>query len=205
MRILIVDDHAVVREGVRRLLAVLPGAEIYDAKSVEEGLDTYVSVRPDIVVLDINLDTGSGLDLLQKLRNEDKSARIVMFTMHDDPSYAQRALRSGASGYVSKSAAADELIQAIKKVSEGERYVDQELARELALAPNSQDDPLSALTNREMEILRLLGEGKSITEIAEYFGVAYKTIANSCTRLKEKLGLERTADLIRLSIESRDR
>lgn len=205
MKILIVDDHVVVREGVRRLLSVWPDAEIFDAKSVDEGLDAYRSCRPDVVVLDINLDSGSGLDLLQKLRNEDKQARIVMFSMHDDPSYAQRALRSGASGYVSKSAAADELVIAVKKVSDGGRYVDQELARQLALAPSGPDDPMSALTNREMEILRLLGEGKSITEIAQYFGVAYKTVANSCTRLKEKLGLERTPDLIRLSIESRAR
>jgi two-component system invasion response regulator UvrY len=205
MKILVVDDHAVVREGVRRLLSSLPNAEIFEASTSTDALAIYRSKAPNVVVLDINLDTSSGLELLQRLKSEDKNARIVMFTMHSEPSYAMRALRAGALGYVSKSTPADELIAAVKRVAEGERYIDRELANELIVAPASADDPLSTLSNRELEILRLLGEGKSITEISNFFGIAYKTVANSCSRLKEKLGLERTADLIRLSIENRGR
>lgn len=204
MKILIVDDHAIVREGARRLLATLPGAEIFEAATTHEALTAFRAHRPSVVVLDINLDTSSGLELLARLRGEDRTVKIVMFTMHAEPSYAMRAFRAGASGYVSKSASADELIAAIRKVMEGYRYIDRDLANELALLPPGED-PLGALTNREVEILRLLGEGKSISEIAQVFGIAYKTVANSCTRLKEKLGLDRTADLIRLSIESRGR
>jgi DNA-binding NarL/FixJ family response regulator len=205
MRILVVDDHAVVREGVRRLLGSIPGAEVTDAATVQEALAAYRATSPDVVVLDINLVNGSGLALLQRLKSEDKNARVVMFTMHSEPSYAAGALRAGASGYVSKSALAEELVTAVKRVAEGERYVERELASELVLSPGAGADPLSRLSNRELEILRLLGEGKSISQIASTFGIAYKTVANSLSRLKEKLGLERTADLIRLSIESRSR
>lgn len=204
MKILIIDDHAIVREGVRRLLGTLPNSEIFEASNTHEALAACRMRKPAIVILDINLDTSSGLELLQRLKGEDKNLKVVMFTMHAEPNYAMRAFRSGASGYVSKSASADELIMAVKKVSEGQRYIDHELANDLALAP-AGEDPLSTLSNREVEILRLLGEGKSISEIANVFGIAYKTVANSCSRLKEKLGIERTADLIRLSIESRGR
>jgi DNA-binding NarL/FixJ family response regulator len=204
MKILIVDDHAIVREGVRRLLGTLPHAEIFEAATMHEALAACRTRKPSIVILDINLDTSSGLELLQRLKGEDRSLKVVMFTMHAEPSYATRAIRAGAAGYVSKSAPADELIMAVKKVAEGQRYIDHELANDLALTP-SGEDPLSSLSNREVEILRLLGEGKSISEIAQVFGIAYKTVANSCSRLKEKLGLDRTADLIRLSIENRGR
>jgi DNA-binding NarL/FixJ family response regulator len=114
-----------------------------------------------------------------------------------------RALRAGAAGYVSKSAGAEELVVAVKKIAAGDRYLDTVIANELVFNPAAADDPLGKLTNREVEILRLLGEGKSLAQIATIFGIAYKTIANSCSRLKEKLGVERTADLIRLSVEQR--
>lgn len=205
MKILIVDDHAVVREGVRRLLGSIPGASICEASSAQEALTVYRRESPSVVVLDINLNGSSGLELLQRLKAEEKSARIVMFTMHSEPAYAMRAIRAGASGFVSKSASADELVTAVMRVSEGERYIDRELASELVFSPASADDPMKTLTNREIELLRLLGEGKSLAQIASTFGIAYKTVANSCSRLKEKLGLERTADLIRVSIENRNK
>ena len=106
---------------------------------------------------------------------------------------------------MSKSAGADELVAAVKRVAEGGYYIERELAAQVATGLFAGDDPLQLLTTREIEILRLLGEGKSLAGIAEALGVAYKTVANSCTRLKEKLGLERTADLIRFSIENRQR
>ena len=127
--------------------------------------------------------------------------RIVVFSMHAEPVYAARALRLGARGYVSKSAGADELVTAVKRVAEGGRYVEREIAGELAFAQLSSEDPLQQLSTREIEILRLLGEGNSLTEIAQAIGVAYKTVANTCSIIKSKLGVERTADLIRLSME----
>jgi two-component system, NarL family, invasion response regulator UvrY len=200
MKLLIIDDHDIVRQGVRRLLSLLPDSDVAEAGTVDEGFNTYMREKPAVVVLDINLAGGSGLELLTRLRNADQEARVVMFSMHADPAYANRALRSGALGFVGKSASADELIEAVKAASAGRRYIDKHLATEMVLNP-VEGDPLGSLTNRETEILRLLGEGKSLNEIANTFGIAYKTVANTCTRLKEKLGVERTADLIRISLE----
>jgi DNA-binding NarL/FixJ family response regulator len=205
MKILVVDDHAVVREGIRRLLATISGAEIHEAANAQDAMNLSRTVSPDVVVLDINLDGSSGLELLRRLKAENVAARIVMFTMHSEPSYAMRALKAGAAGYVSKSAEAGELVTAVKKIASGDRYLDRSMASELVFSSAFTEDPLHKLSNREVEILRLLGEGKSLAEIAATFGIAYKTVANSCSRLKEKLGVERTADLIRLSVERRIR
>jgi two-component system invasion response regulator UvrY len=204
MKILIVDDHVVVREGVRRLLGTLPASEIIEASNAAEALSAFRKEQPDVIVLDVHLGDSSGLELLQRLKADDKNAKVVMFTMHADPSYAARAIRSGAMGYVSKSAGAEELIAAVENVSRGDRYVDRDMASDLVFGAAQGADPFEELSNREVEILRLLGEGKSLTQIASTFGIAYKTVANSCTRLKEKLGLERTADLIRVSIQRRE-
>ena len=205
MKILVVDDHAVVREGVRRLLATISGAEIHEAANAQDAMSISRTVSPDVIVLDINLGGAGGLELLRRFRTENAGSRIVMFTMHSEPSYAMRALKAGASGYVSKCAEAGELVTAVKKIASGDRYLDRTMASELVFSSTLTDDPLHKLSNREVEILRLLGEGKSLAVIADTFGVAYKTIANSCSRLKEKLGVERTADLIRLSVERRIR
>lgn len=205
MKVLIVDDHAVLREGVRRLLSAIPGIEFFEATTAVDALVQFRKHQPHVTILDVNLEGSSGLELLQRLRGEQKAARIVMFTMHSEQSYALRAIRAGAMGYVSKSAPLDELLVAVKRVAGGERYLDRNLARDLAFSPAAADDPFSKLSNREIEILRLLGEGKSLSQIAATFGIAYKTVANSCSRLKTKLGLERTTDLIRVSLESRNR
>jgi len=200
MKLLIIDDHDIVRQGVRRLLSILPDSEVSEAATVEEGFEAFLRGKPAVVVLDINLAGGSGLELLTRLRSADHDARVVMFSMHADPAYANRALRSGALAFVGKSASADELIEAVKAAACGHRYIDKRLASDMVLN-QFEGDPLSTLTNRETEILRLLGEGKSLSEIATSFGIAYKTVANTCTRIKEKLGVERTADLIRISLD----
>ena len=200
MRILLVDDHIVVREGVRRLLAGIGGIELSEAASGDAALELFERERPDLVVLDLNLAGMGGLEILRRLLAIDAKVRVVVFSMHAEPIYAARALRLGARGYVSKSAGAVELVTAVKRVAEGGRYVESEIASEMAFSQVSTDDPLQQLTPREIEILRLLGEGSSLTEIAQAIGVAYKTVANSCSIIKSKLGVERTADLIRVSI-----
>ena len=201
MKILLVDDHIVVREGVRRLLSDIAGAQIFEASTGEEALVIFRKERPEMVLLDLNLTGIGGLELLRRLLAEDEKVRVVVFSMHAEPIYAARALRLGARGYVSKSAGADELVTAVKRVAEGGRYVEREIADELAFTQVSPQDPLQQLTTREIEILRLLGEGNSLTEIAQATGVAYKTVANTCSIIKSKLGVERTADLIRVSME----
>jgi DNA-binding NarL/FixJ family response regulator len=199
MKVLIVDDHVVVREGVRRLLASLPASAVFDAETPFEALDAFRRHRPDIVVLDINLKGGSGLDVLRRLRADDPQARVVVFSMYSDLVYATSAQRAGALGYVSKSAPSEELLVAIRRAARGETYVDSETRQDMAEAPAAT----RMLSARELEILHMLGDGRSLSEIAEGLGVAYKTVANTSTRIKEKLGVERTADLVRFAIETR--
>jgi DNA-binding NarL/FixJ family response regulator len=202
MKILIVDDHGVVREGLKRLLIAHFEAQVFEAENIDDGLATYASEKPDIVLLDLNLEGAGGLELLRRVLVADSAARVVIFSMHHEPIYAVRALRGGAQGYVSKSAPVEELIAAIEKVRAGEQYIDRDLASRIAVSQISSDDPLQSLSIREVEILRMLGQGKSMTSISESLGIAYKTVANICTQMKVKLGVDRTADLIRLAVET---
>jgi two-component system invasion response regulator UvrY len=203
MKVLVVDDHAVVRQGVQRLLSAIPNAVVLEAATAHEALTIARKESPDVVILDINLEGASGLELLRRLRIESPTIRILMFSMHAEPIYANRALKAGAYGYVCKSAGSEELMTAVQRVAEGQRYLDSSMAGELVMSSVRSEDPLRKLTNREIEILRMLGEGKSLQGIAEAIGIAYKTVANSCGRIKEKLDLPRTSDLIRFSIENR--
>lgn len=201
MKVLIVDDHAIVRAGLKRLLATLPQVEIREAATGRDALTAYREERADIVLLDINLPGIGGLELLGRVLLLDRTARVIMFSMHAEAVYAGRAMEAGAMGYVSKNAAPDEVLAAIRKVADGGRYIENEIAQDMALQPAPGGDPMKQLTERDLEILRLLGEGRSLAEIAEALGVGYKTIANTSSQIKAKLGVTRTADLIRLSIE----
>jgi DNA-binding NarL/FixJ family response regulator len=203
MKVLIVDDHAVVRQGVHRLLASIPNAVMFEAATAHEALTVVRREAPDVVVLDINLEGASGLELLRRIKIERAASRVLMFSMHSEPIYASRAIKAGASGYVCKSASSNDLVTAVVKIAAGETYLDSTMAGEMVLNSVRAEDPLRKLTNREIEILRMLGEGKSLQDIADAIGIAYKTVANSCGRIKEKLDLPRTSDLIRFSIENR--
>ena len=203
MNILLVDDHAVVRAGVRRLLATEANVSILEAASSQAALEIYRRERPDVIILDLNLPGSSGLELLRQLVQLDKSVRILVLSMHAEPVYAARALEAGARGYISKSAAAEEFVEAVRQVGRGRHYVEREIAAELAVARFSGADPLGQLTAREIDILRLLGEGKTYTQIAAALRISYKTVANLTSVIRAKLAVETTADLIRLSVESR--
>ena len=204
MKILIIDDHLVVREGLRRLLSSTLDITVHEATSSQEALAAFRAHRPDLVLLDLNLPNSSGLELLRRLILEDKRARILVFSMHAEPIYVVHALKAGARGYVSKSAPVDELITAVKLVANGDRYIEREIASDIVLTQYFSNDPFQRLTTREIDIMRLLGDGKDLKAISELLGVTYKTIANSCTVIKGKLGVQRTADLIRLTFEMRD-
>jgi two-component system, NarL family, invasion response regulator UvrY len=205
MKILIIDDHLVVREGLRRLLSSTLDISVHEATSTQEALVAFRAHRPDLVLLDLNLPNSSGLELLRRLILEDKRAHILVFSMHAEPIYVVHALKEGARGYVSKSASIDELVTAVKLVASGHRYIEREIASDIVLTRYSSNDPFQQLTTREIDIMRLLGEGKDLKAISDLLGVAYKTIANSCTVIKGKLGVRRTADLIRLTFDMRDK
>ncbi len=202
MKILIVEDHGVVREGLSRLLSVHFDVEVLEASNVDAALEIYNAVKPSLVILDLNLDGPGGLEMLRRLLISDTAAKVIIFSMHHEPVYAIRALRAGARGYVSKSAPVDELLTAVRTVHGGGQYVDRDLASRIAISQAGTEDPLQALSLREIEILRLLGQGKSMTAISDGLGIAYKTVANNCTQMKVKLGVDRTADLIRLAVET---
>jgi two-component system, NarL family, invasion response regulator UvrY len=205
MKILIIDDHLVVREGLRRLLSAVPDISIYEATSSQEALAEFRAHRPDLVLLDLNLPNSSGLELLRRRILEDKRARILVLSMHAEPVYVMHALKAGARGYVSQGAPVDELVTAVKLVANGDPYIEREIASDIVLTRYFENDPLQQLTTREIDIMRLLGEGKDLKTISDLLGVTYKTIANSCSVIKGKLGVQRTADLIRLTFEMRDK
>ena len=202
MKILLVDDHAIVRSGLRRLLATLPSTEIIEAANGRDALAITRSERPDMVVLDLNLPGLGGLELIRRLLQEDKAARILVFSMHAEPLYAVRALEAGATGYLSKNVAPDELLTAVKRVGAGGRYVESEIAQAMAVQVAASGQPLDRLTARDLEIMRLLADGRSLAEIAGALGIGYKTVANTLSQIKAKLGVSRTADLVRVAVES---
>jgi DNA-binding NarL/FixJ family response regulator len=202
MNILIVDDHAIVRAGLRRLLRGLFDGEVLEAATGREALALARSRPLDLVLLDMNLPELGGLELLSRLRTVAPSLPVLVLSMHAEPIYVSRAIDAGAQGYVSKNVAPEELVTAIRQVASGGRYVEGELAQALVLNPAPAIDPLEQLTPRDIEIVRLLARGRSLSEIADALGLGYKTIANTCTRIKAKVGVNRTADLVRLAIEA---
>jgi DNA-binding NarL/FixJ family response regulator len=201
VKILLVDDHTVIRDGVRRLIATFSTAEVFEATCQAEALTIFRAERPSMVVLDLNLPGTGGLDVMRRMLAENPGTRIMIFSMHSVHYYVTRALRAGAFGYVTKSASANELLEALRKVMAGSRYVERELAAALATTVFCESDTQARLSERDLEILRLLAQGQSLSEIAASLGVSYKTIANGCTLLKQKLLIERTADLIRYATD----
>lgn len=200
-QILLVDDHAIVRAGLQRLLAAASLCDVREATTGQEALAALRTRRPDLVILDLNLPGLGGLELLRRMLLEDAGTRILVLTMHAEPLYAARALEAGARGYISKNAAPEEILTAVQRVAAGSRYVEAEIAQEMAVQSSSIGHPLQQLNERELEILRLLAGGSSLQQIADALSIAYKTAANICTQLKTKLGVARTADLVRLATE----
>jgi len=203
MKILVVDDHPIVRSGLRRLLAGEPGFDVREAASGREALVAFRDYQPDLVVLDLSMPGMGGLEVIGRLKIESAAVRVLVLSMHQEPIYATRALRAGAAGFISKNAPADRLLDAVKRVAAGQNYIEHGIAQDLALANiHTPGLPLQELSPREFEILRLLGDGSTLHQIADAIGVSYKTAANTCGQIKAKLGAARTADLVRIAIQN---
>jgi DNA-binding NarL/FixJ family response regulator len=201
MRILIVDDHPIVASGCRAVLA--DEFEVLLANDAESGERVFAAEQPDICVIDINLPTVSGLELARRILAREPSARLIMFSMNDDPIFAARAIEVGAKGYVSKAGDPRDLVEAIRRVGKGATYLPPDIARSIAFAgPALAQNPLAKLSPKEMEILRLLSAGKSLTEIAWLVQSSYKTVANTSSIMRQKLGVRTSVELVRLAIES---
>lgn len=196
--VLLVDDHAVVREGYRRLLE--RGASIRVVGEAADAQSAYVAFlehRPQVTVMDIALPGASGIDALRRIRARDPEARVLMFSMYEDPIFAARALQAGARGYVTKAAAPEVLVEAVLTVARGRPYLASAIAQELALR-NVTDSPdaASALSPREFEVLRMLVAGHSLADIARSLGLTTKTVANHQSILRQKLGAGSAVQLL---------
>jgi len=201
--ILLVDDHAIVREGYRSLLGKQPGMwVIAEADNCAEAYQQFKLCNPDVVVTDITMAGSSGLDLISRIRQRRSDARILVFSMHQNPSFAQQAIRAGALGYVSKSSPPEELLRAIREVHAGRHALSADIAQALALAKlGFEHKALESLTVREFEILRLLTGGQSTDAIAEFLNISPKTVCNCHYLIKRKLGVSSDIELMRLAIK----
>jgi DNA-binding NarL/FixJ family response regulator len=200
-RVLVVDDHAVVRAGCRQLLETWEGFVVEEAATAAEAVRRVNESGPDLVILDINLPDRGGLDLIAELIALAPCVRILIFSMHDDSAYVHRALERGAHGFVTKSDSPDTIVEAARRVVEGEVYLSQPVAQRLALARlTPPEDGLDRLTRREREAVGLFGQGKTLAEIAEALGVSYKTVANTLSTVKGKLDLSSSAELMRIAV-----
>lgn len=201
MILLLVDDHAIVRDGLKRLLTAAIAAETREAANGHEALAILRREPVDVLILDLNLPGLGGIELLKRVVQVSR-ARVLVFSMHAEPLYVARALEAGAAGYISKNIAPDELLTAVQRIAAGGRYIEQEIAQQLAFGAGPTQHSIGHLTARELEIMRLLGQGRSVAEIASSLGVRYKTVANTLSQMKSKLGVARTADIVRMAVES---
>jgi len=204
IRILVADDHTIVREGIKRILADDPEMEL-----VAEAGDGFEAARmarqfaPDVVVLDISMPGRSGIDALADIRSGSPGSRVLILSMHPEDQYAIRCLRDGADGYLTKESAPELLIDAIHKVHRGGKFVSTALAERLVLNLNVAPDQArhDCLSDRELQVLILIGSGKTATEIADALCVSVKTVSTYRTRLLEKMGMENNAQLMKYAIE----
>jgi two-component system, NarL family, invasion response regulator UvrY len=204
IRLLIADDHPVVREGLRRIIAEQPGLTVVgEATSGDEVLTKVRSLVVDVVLLDVSMPGLGFLDVLRQLKEEHARLRVLVLSMHPEEQYAVRALRAGASGYLTKDHSPEELVAAIGKVVRGGRYVSASLAERLArdLDLHCDRPPHELLSDREYQVLCLLGSGRSIKEVGAMLSLSPKTASTYRTRLLEKMRLATNADLVRYAAQ----
>jgi DNA-binding NarL/FixJ family response regulator len=204
MKILIVDDHTVVRQGLRHVLAdEFRRAEFGEARNAQEALNRVWKDKWDVVVLDITMPGRSGLEVLREIKHSKPKLPVLVLSMHPEDQFAVRVLKSGASGYMTKESASEELVGAVKKIVQGGRYVSPSLAEKMAmyLTLDPKKPPHESLSDREFQVMRLIASGKTVREIAEENSLSVKTVRTYRQRIFEKMSLKRNAELTRYAIE----
>jgi len=200
IRVLLVDDHAVVRTGFRLLLQAHPGTRVVgEADSGESAYRRFLELAPDVVVMDLAMPGMGGLEALRRIRAHHPQARVLTLSAHDDPQHAQRALNEGASGFLSKRSAPEELIAAITAIAAGERYLDAALAARLG-PTGSAGSPLERLSEREFEVFVRLARGQTVPKIAADLKLSASTIGTHLYNIKQKLGVENQSELTLIAI-----
>jgi len=203
IRILLVDDHAIVREGYRSLLAKQPGLQVAaEAADGAQGYQRFKECSPDVVITDLSLPGISGLELISRIKQRDENAKILVFSMHQNPGFAVQASRAGALGYITKSSPPEVLLRAIHDVYCGRHTLSADIAQALALEKlGNERIALETLTVREFEILRLLVEARTPEDIAQTLNISPKTVGNCHYLIKRKLGVASDIELTRLAIK----
>jgi DNA-binding NarL/FixJ family response regulator len=204
IRILIADDHALVRAGIRALVEKINGVTVVaEAGTGNEAIELVEELKPDLVLLDITMPEGSGFDVLHHLTKEFSEIRVIVLTVHEAGEYAIRALREGAAGFLPKSAASTELEQAINTVMKGETYISPETSRKTILEygkGTTKRDQLANLSPRQREVLRLIAEGRTTKQIAQTLAISVKTVETHRSQLMERLDIHDVAGLVRYAI-----
>lgn len=201
-RVLLVDDHAIVRRGMRTILEDhVAGVEVEEAATGDEAL-AAIEARFDVVVLDLSMPGRSGLDLLSEIKHRKPDLPVLILSLHDEQHFAIRTLRAGASGYLMKDAAIEELVNAVTKVARGGRYVSDAIADRLAADPGNTKTTLhESLSDREFDVLRGIATGQTVSEIAAQLHLSVKTVSTYRTRLLEKMGMSSNSELTRYALE----
>ncbi|KJV33795.1 response regulator transcription factor [Luteibacter yeojuensis] len=201
-RIVLVDDHAIVREGFKRLIQLEPDLDVVaEARNADEAVDAVTQHRPDLVAVDLSLPDGSGLPLIEHLGSIEPAMKIVVLSMHDGEPYVSEAMRRGARGYVTKGVAPEELVAAVRAVLAGDQYLSSDL-RERRSSRSTQDlDPFSRLTAREREVFLLLAAGRAPKQVAAELGIGQKTIYIHRAAVMNKLNAGSELDLYRMAQE----
>ena len=201
--IVLVDDHAVVRAGVRRLLEQEPLFEVIgEAESGEKAYQILAELKPDVMVMDLSMPGMGGLEAIRRILMRYEKAKILVLSMHEDLSFANQALKLGAKGYLTKNTLADDLVKSIETVTHGDVFLSDEIAKKMAMQSISgNQDPVHELSAREFEIFRLLAEGFDIDAIASTLNISSKTVSNYQTMIKQKLNINTPIELIRYAIK----
>ncbi|HUC86165.1 MAG TPA: response regulator transcription factor [Candidatus Acidoferrales bacterium] len=206
IKVLLVDDHPLVREGLANLIHQEPDLEICgEAAGEPQALQLIASVRPDVAIVDISLESGSGLELIKSVKAMHPAVAMLVLSMHDELLYAERALRAGARGYLMKREAAKKVIQGIREVLAGRLFVSEKVAALMAEryveGPTAAASPMDQLSDRELEVFQLLGRGLGTRQIADHLHVGFKTVQAYCARIKEKLQLANATELLRAAMQ----
>jgi DNA-binding NarL/FixJ family response regulator len=206
IRILVADDHGIVRKGLKQVVEEADGMEVTgEAENGEEALNLVRAHEFDVVILDIAMPGRGGLDVLRDLKKESPSLKVIVLSMHSEEQYAIRSLRDGASAYLTKNCPPDELLLAIRTVASGKRYITPSIAERLAsyVESDTQGAPHEKLSNRELQILLLIGSGNQVSEIADKLKLSVKTVSTYRSRVLVKMGMETNAHLIRYALQHR--
>jgi DNA-binding NarL/FixJ family response regulator len=200
IRVVLVDDHELVRSGFCLILSGQPDIEVVgEASNAEDGLRLLRAVKPDVALVDVHMPGMSGIELTERVQRTDLPTRIVILTVVQDVQFPRRLLQSGALGYLTKGCASDELVQAVRAVAKGNRYLDATIAREMALsAVDGEVSPLDLLSSRELEVALMLARGLAVNEVANHLHLSAKTVSTYKQRLFEKLDVQHTIALAHL-------